>query len=727
MATQNLNLALQPIILDIDDITSQIATLLAAQTNDQERYALAEKIIIELLNKNKEQKELLETKDNERKDLLENNDKLLHEQEDLLHERETLLAMSAQQLGKIQALEKRLQAVEGHPGAIINQAPTFIQIPDTKANGKYFECIEIAKKYSDLQNIQYYNGRLFKSKERSDIIDRLTTPREKHPVTNFTEMRKTIHWLQQKLHTYSLHACADILDPKHEGRDLYEKWHTYWKNPNEEGKMAIGEKIQSSTILAEILRNIFSKNNPAMTLKFHHAYTKIPEDILGIYNYQIIKDQFPQATLDVIVRDIIKVLMFSLQASKYTKFDHWYRSFMKAIEDLNLLYGEITWEQTYLAIVIWALELMDDRYKLLRQHMKFKLPSDTKELLKNPNETLDNVIKMVTQWDTQSMSYQEDNGIGHRDHKQKTLTIMSKMLGLPLQNNTGTDEACPYCKKPHHTLKQCWLRKSDENLKDEVKMLIPSLKKIYKAQQDLLQQKGKFTTDQQKLMKSILRTLQGMTIGGNTMETLMNTEVHHQGEEKYPNRKYTPELTQAQGIPKRGREDENHRKYEEDSEYYETDQDGQQDQDNDRQDANSEQRDESDEGNNSYLHRDDQENDREDDGQGDHDNEYEPQDEGEDDGQDDYDAESQAYGLQDEEEDDYDEESQEHEPRDEGGDYYGEDYQDQDQSQDGEGDETDNDLPDLVTSDDDEEPANTEAGKEENSTFNTHESWWMNH
>ena len=161
MATQNLNLALQPIILDIDDTTSQVATLLAAQTNDQERYALAEKIIIELLNKNKEQrdlfesnekllkeqKDLLETKDNERKDLLENNDKLLHEQEDLLHERDQqILAMSAQQLGKIQALEKRLQAVEGHPGAIIKQAPTFIQIPDTKANGKYFECIEIAKK-----------------------------------------------------------------------------------------------------------------------------------------------------------------------------------------------------------------------------------------------------------------------------------------------------------------------------------------------------------------------------------------------------------------------------------------------------------------------------------------------------------------------------------------------------------------------------------------------------
>ena len=433
-----------------------------------------------------------------------------------------------------------------------------------------------------------------------------------------------------------------------------------------------------------------------MTLKFHHAYTKIPEDILGIYNYQIIKDQFPQATLDVIVRDIIKVLMFSLQASKYTKFEHWYRSFMKAIEDLNLLYGEITWEQTYLAIVIWALELMDDRYELLRQHMKFKLPSDTKELLKDPNGTLDNVIKMVTQWDTQSMSYQEDNGIRQRDHKQKTLTIMCKMLDLPLRNDTGTDEACPYCKKPHHTLTQCWLRKSDENLKDEVETLIPSLKKIYKAQQDLLHQKGKFTTDQQKMMKSILRTLQGMTIGGNTMETLMNTEVHHQGEEKYPNRKYTPEHTQAQGIPKRGREDENHQNYEEDQdcqehEGYTTDQDDGQ----------------------------------EDDGQDDYENEYGLQDEGEDDGQDDYENE---YEPQDEGGDDYDEESQEHEPRDEGGDDYGEDYQDQDQSQDGEGDETDNSpCSSNNSTDDDEKPANTEAGKEENSTYNTHESWWMDH
>ncbi len=79
--------------------------------------------------------------------------------------------------------------------------------------------------------------------------------------------------------------------------------------------------------------------------------------------------------------------------------------------------------------------------------MKFKLPSDTKELLKNPNETLDNVIKMVTQWDTQRMSYRQEKGIQGQDYKQKTLTIMCNMLDLPLQNDTSTDEECPYYRK----------------------------------------------------------------------------------------------------------------------------------------------------------------------------------------------------------------------------------------------------------------------------------------
>jgi hypothetical protein len=32
----------------------------------------------------------------------------------------------------------------------------------------------------------------------------------------------------------------------------------------------------------------------------------------------------------------------------------------KSIEDLSLLCGAIHWDQIYLAIVVWALELMED-------------------------------------------------------------------------------------------------------------------------------------------------------------------------------------------------------------------------------------------------------------------------------------------------------------------------------------------------------------------------------
>jgi hypothetical protein len=592
MATQNLNLALQPSILDIDNTTSHIATLLAAQTNDQERCSLTEKIIIELINKNKEQRDLLEnnekllkeqkdllkTIDNGRKKLLnelEGNDKLLQEQEDLLHERDQLLAMSARQLGKIQALEKQLQAVEGHPRAInIKQTPAFIQIPDTKANFKHFERIEIAKKYSDLQNSHPYNTKLLKSNERAELVDRLTTARAEYPVKNYKDMRKTLHWLQQKLHTNSLHACANILDSKNEENELYKEWHTYWITPTEDDKTAIGAKIQSITILAEILRNIFSKDNPVMALKFHHAYAKIPEDILGVYQYQIIKDQFPQAMLDVIVRDIVRVLMFSLQAPRYTTFDGWYRSFMQKIENLNLLYGQITWEQVYLAMVLWALQLMGSMYQLLRQHMKFRLPSDTKELLKEPNETLDKIITMITQWDTSTMSHQNQKEQQEKtDNKQIVLNIMCNMLDLPLQDDTSTDETCSYCEKPHHTREQCWLRKSDEDLKEKVKILIPSLKKIYKAQEEILQQRG-LKTHQEKVMRSTLHTLQGMTIGGNRIKNLMDTDRYHQGE-RSKSKENAPARIQPRNLQVRGRvpepqttQDQEDQEYEEEDQGY---------------------------------------------------------------------------------------------------------------------------------------------------------------
>ncbi len=167
---------------------------LTAQTNDQERYALAEKIILELVNKNER---LRKEKEIERKEMIERKD--------------ILLAMSEQQLVKIQILEKQLEAVKEHPGANnIKKTPALFHVPKTKANYRHFEHIDIAK-YSDLQTNPCYNARVLKPKERAFIVDELTTARAKYPVTNYKGMRNTIHWLQQKLRSHSLHACVNIL------------------------------------------------------------------------------------------------------------------------------------------------------------------------------------------------------------------------------------------------------------------------------------------------------------------------------------------------------------------------------------------------------------------------------------------------------------------------------------------------------------------------------------
>ena len=56
--------------------------------------------------------------------------------------------------------------------------------------------------------------------------------------------------------------------------------------------------------------------------------------------------------------------------------------------------------------------------------------------------------------------------------------------------------------------------------------------RIHKAQEEILQQgmqKG-LRPYQEKMMKSILHTLKGMKIGGNTIKELMDTEEYHQGE-----------------------------------------------------------------------------------------------------------------------------------------------------------------------------------------------------
>ena len=64
--------------------------------------------------------------------------------------------------------------------------------------------------------------------------------------------------------------------------------------------------------------------------------------------------------------------------------------------------------------MVWALELMEDKYRQLRQHMKFNLPGTTKALLENPIDTLDQIIRMVTKWDGTQVTPQMRNAMVRR-------------------------------------------------------------------------------------------------------------------------------------------------------------------------------------------------------------------------------------------------------------------------------------------------------------------------
>jgi hypothetical protein len=103
----------------------------------------------------------------------------------------------------------------------------------------------------------------------------------------------------------------------------------------------------------------------------------------------------------------------------------------KSIEDLILLCGAIHWEQIYLAIVVWALELMEDECRQLRQHMKFNLPGTTKALLDTPIDTGDQMIRMVTKWDG---------------------TQVTTQLKIPWKGSVTWVET----RKPYTLLQTCW-------------------------------------------------------------------------------------------------------------------------------------------------------------------------------------------------------------------------------------------------------------------------------
>ena len=159
-----------------------------------------------------------------------------------------------------------------------------------KENNKSHLDINAVKKYSDLDTTEYNRTRTLKPNERTDLTEKIVKSRERCPVRKYTDMKKTTHSLQQQLLTNSLFACAHILSSEDEELVLYETWNKDRSKQSETDKDEQNAKLQSSTILEEILRKIFSKDNPALSLQLYRSRTKAPEDILCVYTLQIIRE-----------------------------------------------------------------------------------------------------------------------------------------------------------------------------------------------------------------------------------------------------------------------------------------------------------------------------------------------------------------------------------------------------------------------------------------------------
>ena len=82
----------------------------------------------------------------------------------------------------------------------------------------------------------------------------------------------------------------------------------------------------------------------------------------------------------------------------------------------------------------------------------------------------------------------------------KTLHIVVSLVDIPMIQQdmindvtyiATTETDCSYCKQKNHTIEMCKNKKFDRELKDKVSIIVSSLVKNHKDQQDLLQQKGR--------------------------------------------------------------------------------------------------------------------------------------------------------------------------------------------------------------------------------------------
>ena len=180
--------------------------------------------------------------------------------------------------------------------------------------------------------------------------------------------------------------------------ELYATCNKGWAKLSEDDEDAKNAKPQSSTILEE------------MCLCATHRQGALSTDDPWCY----------------CVWHIIKVLMFSLQAPRCATFDEWHHKLQNSIEDLNLIYGEISWDQ-----------------------------------IENATDTLDQIIRMVTKWDTAQVTSQLKNTMErNRDmgRHTKTLHIVASLLDIQMiqqdmanvvDHSAATETECSYCKCHH--------------------------------------------------------------------------------------------------------------------------------------------------------------------------------------------------------------------------------------------------------------------------------------
>ncbi len=148
---------------------------------------------------------------------------------------------------------------------ILDPSKFILQIPGITEN--YKQHLDFGKvKVLPNRNALEYKGRTLKPHEKAELTDKIVRSTDRYPVRNYADMRKTIDSLQQQFLTNSLYACSHILVSEEEGMDLYTGWNNGWDKLSEADKDAQNAKLQSSIILEEILRRIFSKDKSALAL-----------------------------------------------------------------------------------------------------------------------------------------------------------------------------------------------------------------------------------------------------------------------------------------------------------------------------------------------------------------------------------------------------------------------------------------------------------------------------